>query len=678
MNHSMRYRPLEIVHDFAFIPLHLPQNAALPAPRERLDRLKECGYGGVVLNVSFKNYLQDEAAFESLRDSVLYARKLGLTVWIYDEQYYPSGYAGGVLIQEHPECEAKALSLVTATPDPCGGLYVNSPHGHGALVAAFVCEVQDGRPDFATIKDVSHCRNFGGGLAYKAKRGENVQAFCFFGKAAFEYHRTCHTSRTIRRYGDTLQKDAVRKFLDITYHGYKKALGALAPYVEAVFTDEPQTSGFSQRPVSADLYAEVTTRPETYWFVSDYPDNEKPFLPFVPWTDTLPQEFQTRCGYPLLPALPRLFCDASNAGKQIRADFWRVVSDLFCEAYGAQYRAFCESEGIAYSGHFMAEEEFWKHPYEHGDLLRQLGAMHMPGCDMLFASPEKILQSATAPKMAASAAALYGRADIMIEASDIMRDISSPTADDLMRATALQYACGITRFTSYYTEDRLPIGQTKQWCDFTAALGERLDGAVARRYVYVYVPQAALAAESFPVGGTTPRVPYSAQTEATCAFISGVAEQLLRSGIDFCFINDERLQAVGNGDTLLEKDCALVLPPFASPAVPDGTFREVLCEPDFAALCTRLQENGYASCNAQRNVIVLHKQSQTKDVFLLVNCGADYSGNATFSHLLPRTVCLYENVRCGTEKQFAVRVHNGKCALPLTLAAGESACLTLT
>lgn len=42
-------RPIELVHDFKFIPCCFPQDAPLPSPKERLDRLKALGYGGVAL-----------------------------------------------------------------------------------------------------------------------------------------------------------------------------------------------------------------------------------------------------------------------------------------------------------------------------------------------------------------------------------------------------------------------------------------------------------------------------------------------------------------------------------------------------------------------------------------------------------------------------------------------------
>ena len=49
-----------------------------------------------MLNVDYINYLEDENSFLRVREICRYAKELGLAVWIYDEQYYPSGGAGGL------------------------------------------------------------------------------------------------------------------------------------------------------------------------------------------------------------------------------------------------------------------------------------------------------------------------------------------------------------------------------------------------------------------------------------------------------------------------------------------------------------------------------------------------------------------------------------------------------
>lgn len=98
---STKYRPIELVHDFTFIPCCFPQDIPLPPPKERLLRLKRLGYGGVAVSPSYADYLSEQSMQDTL-ELIRYAGELGLRVWIYDEKFYPSGSAGDTVLQRHP------------------------------------------------------------------------------------------------------------------------------------------------------------------------------------------------------------------------------------------------------------------------------------------------------------------------------------------------------------------------------------------------------------------------------------------------------------------------------------------------------------------------------------------------------------------------------------------------
>ena len=73
------------------------------APRvDQLSRYKDRGLGGVVCNVAFQDYLRSEENWKTLARAVAEFAKLGMVVWIYDEQGYPSGAAGGLVLKENP------------------------------------------------------------------------------------------------------------------------------------------------------------------------------------------------------------------------------------------------------------------------------------------------------------------------------------------------------------------------------------------------------------------------------------------------------------------------------------------------------------------------------------------------------------------------------------------------
>ena len=217
---NTKYRPIELVHDFRFIPCSFPQDMPLPTPRERLERLKRLGYGGVAISPSYDDYLSEDSIKETC-DLIKYAKELGLRVWIYDEKFYPSGSAAGTVGRENPMYEAKALAMLTKEPDEKGVIYLNSPHGYGSVIAAYVCELdENGSPIFETCRDVIANKTFGGGIVFDCHSKTNLRLYAFFGKSAFEFCTTSHNTRGVRRYIDTLDRNASDAFFQKTYEGY--------------------------------------------------------------------------------------------------------------------------------------------------------------------------------------------------------------------------------------------------------------------------------------------------------------------------------------------------------------------------------------------------------------------------------------------------------------------------
>ena len=117
--------PLQIVHDFRFTALNVKDDYSfldtasheekLSHMKKRVDSLHDKGYGGIVMNVDHMDYLEKEDSFLRVKEIATYAKSNGMKVWLYDEQYYPSGAAGGHVLKGHPELEAAALSCVSKT-----------------------------------------------------------------------------------------------------------------------------------------------------------------------------------------------------------------------------------------------------------------------------------------------------------------------------------------------------------------------------------------------------------------------------------------------------------------------------------------------------------------------------------------------------------------------------------
>jgi hypothetical protein len=177
----------------SFVPFDLTRPLQIVSPIEEwcgtdeasmragFQNLIDMGVSGFVTNVKLEHYLKDEASWDVLRKGVALAHEMGLRVWIYDEKGYPSGAAGGLVLERYPAGEAEGLI-----------------EGYD----------NDGQPKFEV-----------------ATMFENTHATANF----FER----------RHYINVLDQKAVATFIDVTHEAYEKALHPIGENVEAFFTDEP-------------------------------------------------------------------------------------------------------------------------------------------------------------------------------------------------------------------------------------------------------------------------------------------------------------------------------------------------------------------------------------------------------------------------------------------------------
>ena len=142
--------------------------------------------------------------FQLVRYTVDRAKKLGMEVWLYDENSYPSGFAGGHVPAEMPESFNQGQGLTRSDRGPCKILL----HRVGDR-----------------FEDVTGTTDFTGpGYYCYALTQYPVRAW----NAGYSYV-------------DLILPGVTQKFIDITMvRGYQKALGPdLGHIVPGVFSDEP-------------------------------------------------------------------------------------------------------------------------------------------------------------------------------------------------------------------------------------------------------------------------------------------------------------------------------------------------------------------------------------------------------------------------------------------------------
>ena len=293
----------------------------------QIQVLKEMGMGGFFMHSRTgleTEYLGDEW-FELINRCADEAEKLGLEAWLYDEDRWPSGLAGG-MVSQHPEFRQKAILLEI---DP------TAPRKN--TIAEFTCDL-----------DGVVCTNLGAGST--RLRFSIIEQ----GRSGFYNGFT---------YVDTMNRDATEAFLKCTHEKYAAKCGdRLGTSIKGIFTDEPHRGalldGFS-------MYMEN----------GEYT---------VPYTQKLFDEFKSRFGYDLKEKLPELFLQVD--GKRISQVKWHYVEllqQLFLENFAIPCKAWCEEHNLILSGHILHEDNLTAQTAMSGSMMRYYEHMDAPGIDVL-------------------------------------------------------------------------------------------------------------------------------------------------------------------------------------------------------------------------------------------------------------------------------------------------------
>ena len=358
----------------------LPMKHGLPVtPAEQdamLDQLTARGFGGMVANVGGENYLRNEDQWKVFTRGVTEAKRRGMAMWLYDERGYPSGNAGGLTMQGHPEWEARGFK-VADTASQGGPVELVLPPGEFRKALAF--PVAAGAIDLDKAVDLS--KNVKDGkLAWKAPQGDwRVMAIT-------EDHLYDGTHAQAS-YGDKLPyvnlmlAEPTKRFIEVTHQAYANHLDdKLGQYFLGTFTDEPSLMGMlmSKRPYRQ-----------------------------LPWSQGFAAEFKKRRGYEIEPLVPALAAEAGPRGARARYDYWLTVGELVSENYFGQIRDWCRKHDIPSGGHLLCEEGLLIHVPNYGDLFRCEKMLDAPSLDCLHSNPPDVHWYSA--RLVSSAGELIGR-----------------------------------------------------------------------------------------------------------------------------------------------------------------------------------------------------------------------------------------------------------------------------
>ncbi|MCR5032108.1 MAG: hypothetical protein K6A92_04525 [Lachnospiraceae bacterium] len=394
--------------------------------REQILLMKEMGFGGfhIHVRVGFENRYMGREYLELVEDCKEFAKENGMLCYLYDEDRYASGIAGGEVTKDVRFRSRHLLFTRTYRKeyDVSHGAFLaaqkRGEKGRGCLLATYRIAVKNGHMHW--LKE--------------GQRDENAILWYAYEEVASE--RPWCNDQT---YVDAMNPEAIRRFLETTHEKYYEKLGDdFGSVIPSIFTDEPNIGG-------------IRLDGETGNFA-------------YPFTDGLPETYRETYGEDLLEVLPYLIWDHPDDpafSHRIRRNYFDLCRKLFYKAYHQQIGDWCRAHHIAFTGHLLAEDGLFSQTSSAGEAMYQYKAYDIPGVDNLCD-----LREYTTLKQAQSIARQLGREGVMSEEYGVTQwDFSF---QDYKLSGDWQAALGVTLRVPHLTWASMN-GEAKR--DYPASIG---------------------------------------------------------------------------------------------------------------------------------------------------------------------------------------------------------------
>ena len=292
-----------------------------------MKEFKKAGIGGVFVHPRpglITEYMSDEW-YRLFDYTVKKGKELGMNVWIYDENSYPSGFAGGHVPAEMPDSYKHGTGLSLSLQKEL----------NVAETDTFEVVLKQTEAGFEDITG-----------SYQDIKGEKGTFYLF--KKTYPSKSQWFGGFT---YVDLLYPGVTEKFLELTMKGYEKYNKAdFGGTVKGIFTDEPN--------LEAAMSKGTVLR----------------------WTPALWDSFEKRWGYNLKTNLPSLIQEVGD-WKKVRHDYYELLLELFIDRWAKPYYEYCETNKLDFTGHYW--EHGWPEPTHGFDEAAFYIWHQQPSVDML-------------------------------------------------------------------------------------------------------------------------------------------------------------------------------------------------------------------------------------------------------------------------------------------------------
>lgn len=377
---------------------------------ERLGQMmKECagaGFDSVILHPrpGLRTPYLSKSWFAAIADCLRLAREHGLKVWLYDEYPWPSGAAGGRVIQRNADFAERHLGIRQYRLQ--GGGTVRQVLGATPILQAFLAPVTlDGKTRWEHAQVVTDAIGM-----------LNTTWITREWDSRYYYPQDYVERYACRRSMEYLPEQVFESFLS-------EGRWELVTFTVEVGSDFLEPFGhyvdLSSRDATEAFLAETHERYRAY-FHEDFGSeilgvftDEPKYRNALPWSRHIEAAWKDYQRDPR--ALLALLADSE--GDELLRSYRRLTADLFGRNWVGPVSGWCRKENLELIGHISPEEDWWGESRSAGSILRHLRQFSVPGCDLIIPAVgdggHPVLN--LTPSLAVSAAAQNGASQALCE-----------------------------------------------------------------------------------------------------------------------------------------------------------------------------------------------------------------------------------------------------------------------
>ena len=334
---------------------------------EEINAIKNSGCGGFLIETrGFTDWGRDK--WWELLDIILAeAKRLGMKVWITDDETVPSGKANWAVRDKYPELQRLDLAqntVDTLGPQKDAAIRIASFMQEGEELFAAIAYRVEGRDDEPVYNDATDLT-------------ENVRDGILFWDIPEGFHRIFLIFKTksrgvatYRNHVDYLNPDACALMISEVYEPHFEHLGKyFGNTISGFFTDEPVFGNMASEKMN---YCEKLGSDSI----------------LAPWRDDLLSIIAEKEGWSkeeTLLALPSLWRDIGGKTANFRRRYMDILTENYSENFVKPIGRWCKEHNVLYTGHILEDMNAdMRFGWSTGHFFRSQEGQHTSGFDIVL------------------------------------------------------------------------------------------------------------------------------------------------------------------------------------------------------------------------------------------------------------------------------------------------------